>query len=414
MTFERGNIAVTDVRLDEQTELCNGVLLVNKERLTDSLLSQDANIKSCLISLAKPGDSTRILCVKDVVQPGCKVRGKHPGKGRRHVLENVAIVTCGKIVGYQEGIIDMSGTGALYSPFSKTFNVVLDIAVVPGLTPHQHEETIRKAGLIAADFLGETTRELAPDTIQIFPALEDQPVSSHLPRVVYIYMLLSQGLLHDTYILGRNAKEGLPRTIEPLMLLDGAITSGNCVSACDKNTTWHHQNNPVLRELFQRHGKDIHFCGVVLTTESISLGVKESSAQKTIALVRELKAKGVILSKEGFGNPDADQMLLTRGLEQIGIKVVTITDEFAGSDGFSQSLADSATEADGVVSVGNANVQILLPPMEELLGPISDLSKLAGAWPHSLHEDGSLVVELQAIIGATNELGMQTLSCREV
>jgi glycine reductase len=101
-------------------------------------------------------------------------------------------------------------------------------------------------------------------------------------------------------------------------------------------------------------------------------------------------------------------------LEEAGIPTVALTDEFAGANGCSQSLADSTPQAIAMVSVGNANERILLPPLEQLLGPISDLTKLAGAYPHSLHDDGSLEVELQAIIGATNELGWQTLRCREV
>jgi glycine reductase complex component B subunit alpha and beta len=414
MLFERGAVTVDDVRFGEQTELCERQLTLDKNVLNDFLLSRDNRIGSCCLSIARPGDSTRIICVKDVIQPGCKVRGSDPGLGRRYVLENVAVVTCGKIVGFQEGIIDMSGRGALYSPFSGTVNVVLDINVVTGLTPQQHEETIRNAGHAAAGFLGEVLRSVTPDTVQSYGAVKELPVAPDLPRVVYIYLLLSQGLLHDTYVLGRNAREGLPSTIEPAMLLDGAITSGNCVSACDKNTTWHHQNNPVLQELYRRHGRELNFAGVVLTNEPVRLTDKEASAEKVMALVRGLKADGVILSKEGFGNPDADQMLLTRGLERTGIGLVAISDEFAGSDGASQSLADTAEEADAMISTGNANERILLPAMERLLGPVNDLTKLAGAWPYSLHEDGSLEVELQAIIGATNELGMQSLSCREV
>ena len=412
--FEQGVITVKETIFSEHTRLDSRVLSLNNKGLENYLLSRDDRIRSCLVSLARPGDSTRILCVKDVVQPGCKIRGDGPGVGRRDVLENVAVVTCGKIVGYQEGIIDMSGEGARYSPFSSTFNVVLQIDVIPGLPPHQHEEAIRTAGLAAADFLGETTRAATTDRIDAFTSPTELPRSTNLPRIVYVYMLLSQGLLHDTYLLGRNVRETVPQGIDPLILMDGALSSGNCVSACDKNTTWHHQNNPIVRELFRHHGLDLYFSGVVLTIEPVKLAAKESAARRTIALVRELGADGVILSKEGFGNPDADQMLLTRGLEENHIKTVAITDEFAGADGFSQSLADSAPEADAVISVGNANERILLPPMEQLLGPISDLSRLAGAWPHSLHEDGSLEVELQAIIGATNELGMQTLSCREV
>ena len=414
MVFERGGVRVDDVRFGGRTELRERVLILDKKALSNLLLSGDDRIESCRVSIARPGDSTRILCVKDVVRPGCKVRGDDLGMGRRHVLDNVVVVTCGKIVGFQEGIIDMSGPGALYSPFSGTVNVVLDINVVPDLPPHQHEETIRNSGHAAAEFLGEVLRSVAPDTVQAFTAVKGSKVSSTLPRVVYIYMLLSQGLLHDTYVLGRKAGEGLPRIIEPTLLLDGAVTSGNCVSACDKNTTWHHQNNPVLQELYLRHGRELNFTGVVLSHEPVRMAEKKAAAEKTIALVRELKADGVILSKEGFGNPDADQMLLTRGLERAGVHLVAISDEFAGSDGASQSLADSTEEADAVVSTGNANERILLPAMDQLLGPVSDLSRLAGAWPYSLHEDGSLEVELQAIIGATNELGMQKLSCREV
>jgi glycine reductase complex component B subunit alpha and beta len=414
IVFTRGYITVNDVQFGEQTRLHERVFILDKKALNEFLCIRDDRIENCLISIARPGDSVRILCVKDVIQPDCKVQGNLPGTGKKHILNNITVVTCGKIVGFQEGIIDMSGAGALYSPFSKTFNIVLDITVVSDLTPAQHEETIRKAGHAAAEFLGETARMVQPDTIQSFHPLEDLEKFSDLPRVAYIYMVLTQGLLHDTYVHGRNAREGLPEIIEPASLLDGAVTSGNCVSACDKNTTWHHQNNPVLNELYRRHGQDLNFVGVVVTNESFKLAVKEESAEKTIALIRKLNVDGIILSKEGFGNPDADQMMLTRGLEHAEIHVVTITDEFAGPEGTSQSLADATKEADAVISVGNANERVLLAPMKELLGPISDLSKLAGAWPHSLRQDGSLEVELQAIIGATNELGMQTLSCREV
>jgi glycine reductase len=196
--------------------------------------------------------------------------------------------------------------------------------------------------------------------------------------------------------------------------LDGGIVSGNCVSACDKNTTYHHQNNPIIAELYRKHGRELNFVGVVLSNEPARLTGKEASAAKAIEQIKNLKAQGVVLSKEGFGNPDADQMILTRGLEQAGIKVVAITDEYAGADGLSQSLADATPEAEAVISVGNANELIVLPPMDRLLGPLEDLSHLAGAYPQSLLEDGSLEIELQGIIGATNELGFQTLSSREV
>ena len=414
MALEIASILVENMEFGQQTCLQGRTLVLDKDTLRDFLMGQDDRIKDVAVFLAKPDESTRIVCVKDVIEPWCKVSGDTPGEGRKLVLKNVAVVTCGKIVGFQEGIIDMSGPGALYSPFSRTLNIVLEIEVIADLPPHQHEEAVRKAGLAAANFLAEALRTVEPDALESFDDPGSSPVSESLPKIAYVYMLLSQGLLHDTYVFGRNAKEGLPRTIPAHLLLDNAITSGNCVSACDKNTTYHHQNNPLLRELFTRHGKELNFVGVVLTNEPVRLAGKQASAEQAIALVAGLGAEGAVISKEGFGNPDADQMMLIRGLERAGIRTVSITDEYAGADGFSQSLADVTPEADAVISVGNANERIVLPPMARLLGPVKDLSSLAGAYPQSLREDGSLEIELQGIIGSTNQLGSHTLRCREV
>ncbi len=414
MTLEIGNFTVENVVFDAGTRLHQKTLFINKGDLQDFLLRGDARIKALEAVIAKPGDATRIIAVKDVIEPRCKVLGRLPGAGRLHALKNIAVITCGKIVGYQEGIIDMSGPGALYTPFSKTLNIVLQIEVVPGLSPHQHEDVLRKTGLEAAAFLAETARDLQPDETKTFISLDSTAVSADLPRIAYIYMLLSQGLLHDTYVFGRNAKEGLPVTISLPELMDNAIVSGNCVSACDKNTTYHHQNNPLLMELYQRHDKELNFVGIVLTNEPIKFAAKQASARKTIELISALGAEGVIISKEGFGNPDADQMMLISGLERRGIKTCAIMDEYPGPDGLSQSLADATKEADAVISVGNANEQIILPAMAHLLGPVQDLTKLAGAYPQSLQKDGSLKIELQGIIGSTNELGHQKMSCKEV
>ncbi len=414
MTLELGYLEVKDVVLGQETTLDGTTLVICQEALREALMSQDSRIQSVDIAVAKPGQSIRIMCVKDVIEPRCKIDGNIAGTGRNHILKNVAVVTCGKIVGFQEGIIDMSGPGADHSPFSQTTNIVLDFNVVADLTPHEHEEVVRHAGLNAAALLANAAGKSSPTEIETYAHLAASDTASKLPRVAYVYMLLSQGLLHDTYVLGRDAKEGMPLIIPAHILMDGAITSGNCVSACDKNTTYHHQNNPVLRELYHHHAKELIFSGVVLTNEPVSLAAKKTAAQKTVELVQTLKADAAIITKEGFGNPDTDQMMLIHGLEEAGILTVAITDEYAGSNGASQSLADATSQAKAMISVGNANERILLPPMKRLLGPLDDLSRLAGAYPHSLHENGSLEVELQAIIGATNELGFQSLRCREV
>ena len=333
--------------------------------------------------------------------------------GVLHVLESVAVVTSGPIVGFQEGIIDMSGPGAKYTPFSQKLLVSLQIQVRNDVDQHQHEEAVRRAGIRAAEYLGKAVLDLPSSDTEIME-WRPLPETTALPKIAYVYMLLSQGLLHDNYVRGSNSKEGLPIVADPRLGMTGGIVSGNCVSACDKNATWFHQNNPVVDILLRGHGNRWNFVGMVITNEPTRLSEKQNSASKAVQLTRELAAAGAVISKEGFGNPDCDLMMIVRGLESSGIRTTLLTDEFAGVDGGSQSLADTTKEADAVVSVGNANEPIRLPPMENVIGNPPDIARLAGGYPWSRREDGTLEIEIQAILGATNPLGYGSLSCRPI
>ena len=126
-------------------------------------------------------------------------------------------------------------------------------------------------------------------------------------------------------------------------------------------------------------------------------------------IARMFGVDGLVISEEGFGNPDADLIMNCRRAEQAGIKTTLITDEYAGRDGASQSLADAAAEADAVVTSGNANMMITLPPMERVIGFTDYVNVIAGGFDGSLKADGSIEVELQAVTGATCELGFTRL-----
>jgi glycine reductase len=387
----------------------------------------DSRITAIEVDIARPGESVRIIPVKDVIEPRVKVRGRGGifpglisgvetvGTGRTHVLQGCSVVTAGQIVGFQEGMIDMSGPGARYTSFSRLLNVVLVMNVKEGISRHEHEEALRLAGLRAAAYLGEAGRHIEPahvDRFEVRRPFEAKAGGTDLPRVVYVYMLLSQGLLHDTYLYGRDLKSLLPTLIMPTEVMDGAVVSGNCVSACDKNTTYHHQNNPIIHELLERDGIDLHYVGTVVSNANVTLRDKMRSSDYAAKLVELLGADGAILSKEGFGNPDADAMMYCSKLEEKGIRTVLLTDEFAGVDGASQSLADTTPKADAVVSVGNANERIILPHMDKVIGDIGVIEKMAGGQAGSLFQ-GGIRAELQVVMGATNELGFETLFSRE-
>jgi len=426
LRLELGEILIKDVQFSDVCKVENGILYVSKEEIS-ALVLEDDHIKNVTVDLARPGEEVRITPVKDVIQPRVKVEGnggifpgvisevETVGEGRTHVLEGAAVVTCGKIVGFQEGIIDMTGPGAEYTPFSKQNNVVLVIEPADGLNQYDYEKAARMAGLKVGAFLGELGRELTPDNVEVYetkPLLEQANEYPNLPKVGYVYMLQTQGLMHDTYVYGVDAKKIVPTVLYPTEVMDGAILSGNCVSACDKNTTFHHLNNPIIKNLYKQHGKEINFMGVIITNENVYLADKQRSSNWTAKFTKYLGLDGAIVSQEGFGNPDTDLIMNCKKIEAEGVKTVIVTDEYAGRDGSSQSLADADAAANAVVTGGNANQLIVLPPMKKIIGMLDYTDTIAGGFAGSLRPDGSIEAEIQVITGATNELGFNKLTAQ--
>ena len=426
MKLELGCVQINDIQFASESKVENGTIYVNAEELK-ALLLEDENLKSVELEIAKPGESVRIMPVKDVIEPRVKVNGggnlfpgviskvETVGSGRTNVLKGSAVVTTGKIVGFQEGIIDMCGEGAKYTPFSQLNNLVVVCEPIDGLAKHAHEKAVRFAGLKAADYIGKLAKDVEPDEVKVYETcsvkegIEKYP---ELPRVAYVLMLQSQGLMHDTYVYGVDMKQSLPTILNPTELMDGAILSGNCVSACDKNTTYHHLNNPVIRDLFAQHGKTLNFVGVIITNENVYLADKMRSSDWSSKLCEWLGLDGASVSQEGFGNPDTDLIMNCKKIEAKGVKTVIITDEYAGRDGASQSLADADASANAVVTGGNANMVINLPAMDKVIGYPEVADIIAGGFDGSLQKDGSIVAELQVITGATNEMGFNKLSAR--
>ncbi|NIS75380.1 MAG: beta-aspartyl-peptidase, partial [Deltaproteobacteria bacterium] len=269
VTHHWKKITVSNLDFSSATKVEKGNLLVNRADLIN-LLKSDPTIKDVKLDIAHPGESVRIIPVKDVIEPRVSLIPGYqvfPGvlspfnpdtggipSGEIASLCGMVVTTVGSIVGYQEGLIDMSGPGAEYCLFSRKHHLVLDITVKEGTERHDHEKTVRMAGFKASDYIARhaLNNTLSWDSQETLtnPAYSDSPDSNEsaeakdLPRIAYLYMLQSQGLLHDTYYCGIDAKTMHPRGIVPSEVLFGAIVSGNCVSACDKNTTYHHQNNP--------------------------------------------------------------------------------------------------------------------------------------------------------------------------
>ena len=397
MKLELGKIFIKDIRFDDKTHVKDGVLYVNKEEV-EKLVLEDDKLTGCHVDIARPGESVRITPVKDVIEPRVKVSGgeifpgvigkvsPQVGTGRTHALEGCCVVTVGKIVGFQEGVIDMSGPAADYCPFSQTYNLCVVVEPADGLETHVYEKAARMAGLKVAAYVGEAARELEPDEIVTYetkPIFEQAAMYPDLPKVGYIHMLQSQGLLHDTYYYGVDAKQFIPTFMYPTEIMDGAIVSGNCVAPCDKVTTYHHFHNPVIEDCYKHHGKDINFMGVILTNENVFLADKERHSDMVAKLCNWMGLDGVL-----------------------------ITDEFPGKDGKSQSLADVCEEADALASCGQGNATLQFPAMDKVIGTQDFIEMQIGGWDGCKNPDGSFEAELQIIIASTIANGFNKLAAR--
>ena len=222
MKLELHRLKVNGLKLGEKTGFENGILTVNKAEIL-ALISEDPLLgKNIDVDIAMPGESTRIMPVKDVIEPRWKISGKGQvfpgmisdvetvGEGQTLVLTGCAVLTAGKLVRFQEGIIDMSGPGADYTPYSKTCNVVLVLEPSdPNMDKHDYEKACRLAGLKTAAYLAKSCAGCKADSVEVYErptireAMNEFP---GLPKVGYIYMLQTQGLLHDTYLYGVDVK----------------------------------------------------------------------------------------------------------------------------------------------------------------------------------------------------------------
>ena len=313
MKLELRKVAIKDVQWGDKTHVANGVLHVNKKDAI-ACVATDTRFAKVDLELARPGESVRIIPVKDVIEPRVKLSGgsgyfpgycapmDRAGDGVTLVLSGAAVVTCGPIVAFQEGLIDMTGEGARYTPFSQTQNIVLVVEPVKDLDPHAYEAALRESGLRLAVHIAELCKDAKADEVVVYEkgsVAEEALKYPNLPKVLYLCMSITQGLLHDTFVYATDLKPCLPTLLHPNEVLDGAVVSGNCVSACDKNTTYHHANNPVVTELYARHGKDINFLGMVPTVESTVLAGKRRAAMMNLSLSKELGANAVIITEEG-------------------------------------------------------------------------------------------------------------------
>jgi sarcosine reductase len=425
MNLEMQSFRVSDVRFGAATAWHEGVLWLDRDALA-AHLREDTRLTRVGIEVARPGESIRIIHVLDAVEPRIKVSGgpdfpgflgrpELVGSGRTHRLEGVAVLSTCDVPGatdsqgLKEAIVDVAGPGAPYTPFGRTANVVLELAVRPGLSVPEAVAAIRRATLRASVFMAGATRGATPDRVEAFTL---GPAAPDLPRVAYVMPTMSEGEVHTSFFYGRSVQP-LPAVVHPNEVLDGGLVSADYWIAGHRSPTYLYQNEPVIQALYQRHGRDLCFVAVLLCRCLIvAEDDKLRQATQAAKVARMLGLQGAVITMSNGGHAYVDQMLLCQQLERAGVATVLGVDEYSDTDGRDFPLVTYVPEARAIVSVGNQEQIVEWPAVDRVLG---GTRFLAG----NLQEKGflrgpaePLRVALRQVYGATNQLGWSTLRGR--
>lgn len=440
MLLEIGNFYVKDVKFGEKTSFKDGVLFINKDEAID-FIAKDEHITDIDIEIAKPGEDIRIVPIKEAVEPRVRLDGKslfpgvtgnlrRAGEGRIHALKGCSVMGVGMHWGsFGDGLVDMSGEGAKYSYYSNLINICLVIDTDEEFERYEQQKknhAIRWACHHFAEYLGETVKSLEPEDLETFEfegVTKRSDSVNELPSVVLVMQPQSQmeELGYNDLVYGWDMNKYLPSFMNPNEVLDGAIIGGSFMPCSSKWSTYDMQNFPIIKELYKEHGKTLNFLGVIMSNLNVSLEQKERAAIFVSNMARTLGADGAIVVEEGYGNPDADYVRCICALEEVGVKVVGISNECTGRDGKSQPLVVMDEGTTALVSTGNVSELIELPPAKKVIGELQALARdgLSGGWSGdeilgpSVREDGSIIMENNAMFCGDQVAGWATKIMRE-
>ena len=323
--FEIDYIYVRSVRFGDKSSLENGVLTINRDELR-ALCASDL-FSRLDIELASPGESCRILAIHDVMQPRCKV--EHPEETYPGILGKLAPAGEGKTLALKGVVVsdiyyakcnikyylDMGGQAARYSHFSKHFHVCIDAEPAEGVSDASYAEALKLASLKANVYLAKLGLGQKADYSERFEwnPIEYKPGEKRLPRVAYFATHLAS---HDTWnflFYGQSALGFLPMVVQPTEILDGAMVWRYW------EPNYYLQNEMYIKELLNRHGKDLEFVGCVFANNVMRLDGKETMGMIGARLCRDtLHADCVVVNKSGMGHAQLDSALAFNWMEKFG------------------------------------------------------------------------------------------------
>ena len=400
--LEIARFVARDVVEGPETGWASGSLQLSVAGLADG--AAEAGLAGVTIDVVRPGDDVRVANVLDAIVPSVNAddpgttfpgvigRLATAGRGRSHRLEGVRVLSCcdwegaGRI-GPNElppSFVDMAGPGADRTRFAGTLNVVVSCEPSPDADLREADRAVRRASLRVARDLAATTLGAEPDSVT---ALSAPANGSELPAVCAVLQIASEGPLVDTYLYGLPTDGLVPTLIDPLEVLDGALTNGAYDWPGVRNATAAYQDSPLLEGLLAGDGERFRFAGLIVALGYLNTAEdKLRSALQSAALARLVGAEAAICTTFSSGNSHTDTMLTVRALERSGIATCALVAETNGG------LTDHVPEANCLVSVGNE---------DELIEPWTPGRVVGGDRDAYVGQP----VALRSYLGSTGETG---------
>jgi glycine reductase len=383
MKMELLSYEVKDVVLGDKTLFEDNVLTISEKEIIEMIDLSD--LGSLEIKIARKGENKRIIHILDAVKPVHKSEGKTTafpgilgepltvGTGKTHQLNGVAVMSCGifeqaddPILRVREAMVDMRGEKSYLSPFSNLTNIVVEMKIKKDVELKVADASVRKATAKIAEYLASMTAEVKPDSIE---EISYSDSVEGLPNTCLILQLASIGTLFDSYLYGRTVDGILPTLIHMNELTDGAVMTDDYFYGGQRNPSYFYQENPIVKKMYERHGKDLNFKGVILTRGYYNtLDDKKRAANYCAKLAALIGADGAVITIEEGGNSHTDAMLTCQACEQMDISTSIIVGEMGDIKSTEFSLVDYVPEATAMVSSGNREDLIELPYMDEVLG----------------------------------------------
>ena len=354
MKLQLDFIAINDVQFGAKTCVKDGVLYINKDEAEKHVL-EDAKIKSVSIDLTYPGEKTRIVNIQDVVEPRCKVTPEGTdfpgyisrivpgGEGVTRALRGTAVVLTNPDSDRQfASFLDMGGQIGKVSKFAKMPLIVLTPRKPDEILHREFDFAMQRAAFRLAVYLAKAGAGYPVSETKIYDHdFSSLPRDSKLPRIAYYYQMYTPQYDHkgisEPFFYGTEVRHILPTIIHPNQVMDGGIV---CYLPLKSLNTHAIQNHATINELYDRHGKDLLFCGMIVGVAHMDPAQRERRAMITAGLAKDiLNADGIIMTKPHGGMVHMDLALAAETCERKGVRTVL----------YHQGLINAGTLADNAL-----------------------------------------------------------------